>query len=137
MLHCMVPYCTNVWRKTKGTGVSYHCSPITHMKNVWLQRIQQHNPRTKTSTRRFTFHIICAKLHIAFHRSYHILVSYLLPIEKCLYFQHRQRVNTICDITLDLSKHSGDVTRFTAATYCAHKKMQYVDFLLTVFRSKA
>lgn len=41
----MVPNCTNGWRKTKGTGVSYHRLPTNHMKNVCLQRIRRDHPR--------------------------------------------------------------------------------------------
>ncbi len=41
----MVPNCTNGWRKTKGTGVSYHCLPTNHMKSLCLQRVHRDNPR--------------------------------------------------------------------------------------------
>jgi hypothetical protein len=45
MPHCTVPNCTNGWRKTKGTGVSYHRLPTNHMKSLWLQRVRRDNPR--------------------------------------------------------------------------------------------
>ena len=49
MPHCMVPNCSNGWRKTKGTNITYHRVPNNHMKNVWLQKIRRDNPR-KSST---------------------------------------------------------------------------------------
>ena len=36
MPHCMVPMCTNGWRKTKGTDISYHRLPSGPLKSVWL-----------------------------------------------------------------------------------------------------
>ena len=45
MPHCMVPNCSNGWRKTKGTNITYHRVPSNHMKNVWLQNIRRDNPR--------------------------------------------------------------------------------------------
>ena len=45
MPHCMVPNCSNGWRKTKGTNITYHREPNNHMKNVWLQKIRRDNPR--------------------------------------------------------------------------------------------
>jgi hypothetical protein len=41
----MVPNCTNGWRKTKGTGVSYHRLSTNHLKSLWLQRVRRDNPR--------------------------------------------------------------------------------------------
>ena len=45
MPYCMVPNCSNGWRKTKGTNITYHRVPNNHMKNVWLQKIRRDNPR--------------------------------------------------------------------------------------------
>lgn len=45
MPHCMAPNCTNGWRKTKGTNVTYHRLPTDHMRSVWLQKIRRENPR--------------------------------------------------------------------------------------------
>ena len=41
----MVPNCSNGWRKTNGTNITYHRVPSNHMKNVWLQKIRRDNPR--------------------------------------------------------------------------------------------
>ena len=41
----MVPNCTNGWRKTRGTNISYHRLPTNHMKKLWLQQIRRDNPR--------------------------------------------------------------------------------------------
>ena len=45
MPHCMVLNCSNGWRKTKGTNITYHRVPSKHMKNVWLQKIRRDNAR--------------------------------------------------------------------------------------------
>ena len=41
----MVPNCTNGWRKTKGSNITYHRLPSGDLKNVWLQKIRRENPR--------------------------------------------------------------------------------------------
>ena len=45
MPHCMVPLCTNGWRKTKGTDISYHRLPTGSLKNIWLRNVRRENPR--------------------------------------------------------------------------------------------
>ena len=47
MPHCMVPNCTNGWRKTKGTSITYHRLPSGELKLVWLQKIRRENPRNE------------------------------------------------------------------------------------------
>lgn len=50
MVHCMAPSCTNGWRKTKGTGITYHRLPSGKLKDIWLQKIRRQNPcQTKYS----------------------------------------------------------------------------------------
>lgn len=44
MPHCMVPLCTNGWRKTKGTDISYHRLPTGPLKSIWLRNIRRDNP---------------------------------------------------------------------------------------------
>ena len=43
MPHCMVPKCTNGWRKTKGSGITYHRVPSGPLKHTWLQNIKREN----------------------------------------------------------------------------------------------
>lgn len=45
MPHCMVPQCSNGWRKTKGTDITYHRLPSGSMKSTWLRNIKRDNPR--------------------------------------------------------------------------------------------
>ena len=39
MPHCMVSNCSNGWRKTKGTNITYRRVPSNHMNDVWLIRM--------------------------------------------------------------------------------------------------
>ena len=41
----MVPQCSNGWRKTKGTDITYHRLPSGSMKSTWLRNIKRDNPR--------------------------------------------------------------------------------------------
>ena len=43
MPHCMVPKCTNGWRKTKGSGITYHRVPSGPLKHTWLRNIKREN----------------------------------------------------------------------------------------------
>ncbi len=43
MPHCMVLKCKNGWRKTKGSGITYHRVPSGSLKHTWLQNIKQEN----------------------------------------------------------------------------------------------
>ena len=45
MPHCMVPTCTNGWRKTKGTDITYHRLPSGPLEDVWMRKIRRKNPR--------------------------------------------------------------------------------------------
>ena len=47
MPHCMVPFCTNGYRKTKGTKISYHRLPVGPLRNIWLRNIRRENPRSQ------------------------------------------------------------------------------------------
>ena len=45
MPHCMVPLCTNAWRKTKRTDIIYHRLPTGALKAIWLKIICRDNTR--------------------------------------------------------------------------------------------
>jgi hypothetical protein len=45
MPHCMVPKCTNGWKKTKGSDITYHRVPSGPTKSIWLRNIRRDNPR--------------------------------------------------------------------------------------------
>ena len=47
MPHCIVPFCTNSYRKTKGTKISYHRLPVGPLRSIWLRNIRRKNLRSK------------------------------------------------------------------------------------------
>lgn len=41
----MAPKCTNGWKTTKGTSITYHRVPSGPLKNIWLRNVRRDNPR--------------------------------------------------------------------------------------------
>ena len=57
MPHCMVPQCSNDWRKTKGTDITYHRLPSGSMKSTWLRSIKRDNPRKPEHSFVYSVHL--------------------------------------------------------------------------------
>ena len=57
MPHCMVPLCTNGWRKNKERDITYHRLPTGPLKTIWLRNIRRDNPRIMPANRLFVARI--------------------------------------------------------------------------------